>query len=317
MQRVFRRFDAPRPILQRCRTAFTLVELLVVIGIIALLISLLLPALAKVKEASLRTACASKLKTITLAAQLHSGDHRGYYPLAGVLPGWIPSHLDDTYSTKYDYFGSTAPFAKFPAPITFALSLDMSRRHVLEHSDNTYLGPEETEAAGFIKNFLCPSHASSTEVIPQLPLLWVCQDSLIPGNYIAYTQAQSYVFNEAIVGWEDSVTKGRLRGKASMVRQPALTMFACDGLMGKVSESRIPWDSGTGMSTLYNISQYPPVTMADAFKGDGNPGDKAGDHENFDLRRHAGKLNVGFCDGHVETRFITVKDLSKIYLLAP
>ena len=59
---------------------FTLVELLVVISIIALLMSILMPALSRAKEQAKGVICKSRLKDIGLAFSLYGGDYEGAVP---------------------------------------------------------------------------------------------------------------------------------------------------------------------------------------------------------------------------------------------
>ncbi|HOJ68144.1 MAG TPA: prepilin-type N-terminal cleavage/methylation domain-containing protein [Candidatus Hydrogenedentes bacterium] len=72
------------------RGGFTLVELLVVIGIIAVLAALSLPALARARDGALRASCASNLKQIFIAFECYLGEHQDTYPARQDLPLYEP-----------------------------------------------------------------------------------------------------------------------------------------------------------------------------------------------------------------------------------
>jgi prepilin-type N-terminal cleavage/methylation domain-containing protein/prepilin-type processing-associated H-X9-DG protein len=79
------------------RSGFTLVELLVVIGIIALLISILLPSLNRARETANRVKCASNLRQIGTAIQLYANENRGAFPRTQYTAGMLTA----TWGTPY------------------------------------------------------------------------------------------------------------------------------------------------------------------------------------------------------------------------
>lgn len=96
--------------------AFTLVELLVVVGIVTILIALLLPAVGRARENARRTMCASNLRQLSGACIAYAHAHRGAYPgpaaSENVYPGdwivWQPG-TDPTDSSIVPFLGGFSP----------------------------------------------------------------------------------------------------------------------------------------------------------------------------------------------------------------
>src|SRR5437773_11011098 len=90
---------------QKKGNACTLVELLVVIGIIALLISILIPALNSARERANRVRCLSNLRQIGQAEQMYALDNKGQYPRVRHVPGGTPKYFSGFF--EWDTFIGT------------------------------------------------------------------------------------------------------------------------------------------------------------------------------------------------------------------
>ena len=338
-------------------TGFTLVELLVVIGIIALLVALLLPSLAAARRQAQRMSCMSKLHQIGLAMQIHASNHKGYYPLCGYLPACGPAGLNDPYQVKYTYGFVWAP----PTPELAGAVENYTLRPTPDALAYTMGLPVDSESQddprGYIRNFLCPSSATNSSEIQIYPAVPPAANDdncpvLVTGDLTlgayGFHEPTSYVFSEYVLGWSTgfeaycrySELPGRipggyvspsdyfrLRGKSDAVRHPDKTFLAGDGI-GTTSRGVYPQSPGSifPMATIFNTGvpptgSYPgpdyTVTLGDAYAPVHAAAMLAGNTQSFDKIRHQGLMNVAFCDGHAEVKHITAGDLGTVYLVPP
>ncbi len=87
--------------------AFTLVELLVVIGIIALLVAILMPVLGRANLAAKRAKCLSNLRNMQMAQILYANENRGYLIQSGFTHGGhAPNEQGSWFNTLQNYYTS-------------------------------------------------------------------------------------------------------------------------------------------------------------------------------------------------------------------
>ena len=151
----------------RTKKAFTLVELLVVIGIIALLISILLPALSKARKSAQDVKCMANMKQIMMATMMYANDNRQFLPYTGwgdTLASATGRQWPTIGVVNWAYDGSATKAAN-----TFKV----------DHLKTGVLWPY---CGGKVELFRCPSDAGP----------WIANQ---------YTQMTSYCANGCMGGW--------------------------------------------------------------------------------------------------------------------
>jgi len=269
------------------RRAFTLVELLVVIGIIALLIAVLMPALSKTREKANLVKCMSNLRQIGQAFIMHSVEHKGYVPTAGLIhnsSGYAatPQGLHDSARKKYKYYNDGGVLRPLPMPAALAPYYGQDIR-----TDTRQNLEQDMDKGPCRELFTCPTQAREG-------MVWHGSMLSDQAGWLAPDIWSSYIFNEEPLGFATYAPYQRGQGNLIRLKGASDVMMIGDGR---------PRGGQGGWLVIY--ATHNGTQISDAATNEKGSG-ASGDASNFEFRRHQNRMNVVFMDGHAETVLVTL-----------
>jgi prepilin-type N-terminal cleavage/methylation domain-containing protein/prepilin-type processing-associated H-X9-DG protein len=271
---------------------FTLVELLVVIGIIAMLVSILLPALNKAREAANMVKCASNLRQVGQAYTMHAAEHKNHVPTAGLIHApynATPRGLRDAAKVKYMYYNEGSVQRPLPMPAALATYMGQQIR-----TDSIANLQADMDSGPCREILTCPTQA---------------REGMRMGSMLRDTSGwngppiwSSYIFNEEPLGFLDlEPAYRRGRGNLNRMKMTSDTMMIGEGK----PRSGGDWLVIFALQNGTTLEETWAMTASADRASLGIPWAGAGDRTNFDFRRHKNRMNIVFMDGHAETVIVT------------
>lgn len=263
---------------------FTLVELLVVIGIIAILIAILLPTLGRVQRQAKQTQCMSNLRQLMAAATVYQANNKGAFPYQRATSGGT---ADEQFIHGFVTQANPLriPAGRTSPPTSWVL-----------HLARIMVGPSGEKSA-------TPGSTETVVALTTLKNVFECPINRRDANSSS-TFAPTDAFSTSYVA------NGVLTSFPKLRRKPAEIVAFWDN--GATNED------GSQCRPGWRVSPVPSLTT-DGWSGwmyFGSPSSDTNPERRLTARTHQGGACMAFADGHSEFRRaadITAKDLGLIY----